>query len=88
MTPPLSLNIPPQSVCTSGPQEARRALAVTAWLVAGMADGGPGLCVFCEGGTTPRVGRADATRDMQAGDNWLRWDERHWIKRPSPGCTP
>ena len=53
MTPPISLENPAQSVCTSGPQEARRALAVTAWPVDALADGGPGLCVFCEGATAP-----------------------------------
>jgi hypothetical protein len=71
MTLPLSLKIPLQSFFTSGPQEARKAVSVTAWAAGGLADGRPELCVFSDGGATPGAGRAAAKRDIHDGDNWL-----------------
>ena len=71
MTPLLFLKIPSQSLFTSGPQEARRAVSVTAWAAGGLADGRPELCVLSEGGATPGAGRAAAKRDIHDGDNWL-----------------
>jgi len=44
ITPSFSMEIPRQSLCTSGPQEARRAR---------LADVGTVFCVFSEGGATP-----------------------------------
>jgi hypothetical protein len=88
MTLPFSLETPLQSFCASGPQEARSALSVTARPGGRLSVGGPGLWVFSEVGASPRAGRAAATRAVHADDNSLRWDERHRIRRPSPGCTP
>ena len=45
---PFSIEIPRQSLCTSGPQEARRAR---------LADVGTVFCVFSEGGAPPGAGR-------------------------------
>src|SRR5690349_9737145 len=44
ITSPFSIEIPRQSLCTSGPQEARRAR---------LADVGAVFCVFSEGGAPP-----------------------------------
>jgi hypothetical protein len=86
MTPPLPLGIPAQSLRTSGPQEARKAALV---VTAGAANGKPPPRAFgYEGVATPGAGRATATRDMHAGDNSPRWDSRHSMRRPWPGCTP
>jgi hypothetical protein len=86
MTPPRSLATPAQSLCTSGPQEARKAALPVA---AGTADGKSGRRAFGDdGGAAPGAGRATATRAMHAGDNSPRWDNRQWMRRPWPGCTP
>jgi hypothetical protein len=68
MTPALEVAL--QTLCTSGPQEARKAALPAA---VGPMDGSPVLCgLGLEGEATPGAGRAVASRDIHAGDNWAR----------------
>jgi hypothetical protein len=72
----LSLRAPAQSLCTSGPHDARTMLPIVALpIVTGAADGVTGLCgLGLEG--PPRACLA-AIIFPHAADNSLVWDDRH-----------
>jgi hypothetical protein len=72
----LSLRAPAQSLCTSGPHDARRMLPIIALpIVTGAADCVTGLCAL--GPEVPPRTCLAAIKFPHAADNSLVWDDRH-----------
>ena len=84
-----SLRTPPQSLCASGPHDARRMLPIVAGgltVVAGAGGRTGGFCAV-ELGASLRA-RLAAIISPHAADSSRVWAARHRTSRPPPGCTP
>ena len=85
----ISLRTPAQSLCESGPHDARSMLPIFAGgpLAAMGASGCVGGVCALGAGATPRGSLAEITFP-HIPDNSPVWFDKHWMRRPPPGCTP